>query len=190
MAKLDQPGSAYQYFKLTEQQDHAMLKFQEEDMEFGYLRSGPAKTLLHLMSQPSVAFEPIASKYNLKEIIHRANKPNEAMIKVDINIYGNSTQSLMVGKILSEGKLWLQRSDHSKNGSVYENPHLLKIDIPEMEAMPLELSEQTAKDGAPKKRTREEQLRKMVEEVYKSVDNNRELEMVDGGSRVVRKLLQ
>jgi hypothetical protein len=30
----------------------------------------------------------------------------------------------------------------------------------------------------------------MVEEVYKTVENNRELEMVEGGDRVTRQLLR
>ncbi|KAH6988833.1 hypothetical protein BKA56DRAFT_427375, partial [Ilyonectria sp. MPI-CAGE-AT-0026] len=95
--------------------------------EFGYLRSGAAKTIARVLSQPNVDFEPVALKSALREIIERTNRPAEAVVKLDINVYGPRRESSRVGDALSRGKLWLQRPDHSRGRIVYENPHFLNL---------------------------------------------------------------
>lgn len=189
-SKLGKSETGYERFKLNEQQDHILLCFRDDDRDFGYLRSGVCRTLASLLAKSYVEFEPIVPTSNLKETTGRANKPAEAMVKVDINVYGPRCAAAEVGDELSGGKLWLQKSDHARPGVAYDNPHFLPIKINGVQVQSVRSVNQVANEGAAGKKPREEQLRKMVEEVYKSVDNARHLDMVEGGDGVARKLLK
>ncbi|KAH6968232.1 SNF2 family N-terminal domain-containing protein [Fusarium avenaceum] len=181
--------SHYQHFTPTEYQKQVMLCFPDDDKQFGHLCSATGQALLPLLTRPRVDLEPLALKGDLREIIHRASKSTDARVKVDINIYGMRADSDAVGTMLSQGKLWLQRSSHGRSGTEYENPHFLNIAI-EDSAIGVLNPEIAVNNEQPKKKTKEDQLRKMVEDVYKTVENNRELEMVEGGDRVTRQLLR
>ncbi|CAF3557385.1 unnamed protein product [Fusarium graminearum] len=187
--RLKTGDSPYQYFKPTEYQKQVMLCFPEDEKHFGHLSSAAGQTLMPLITRPRVEVAPLALKIDLREIIHRANKSADARVKVDINIYGPRSVGTSIGEVLSNGKLWLQRSSHSKNGTEYDNPHFLSITVADGHNG-LVQNEVVASNGPTKKKTREEQLRKMVEEVYNAVDNTRELELVEGGDRVTRQLLR
>ncbi|KAL2881818.1 hypothetical protein SGCOL_002975 [Colletotrichum sp. CLE4] len=181
--------TAYQRFTLTDSQEHICLSFKDDNTtEFGYLRSGPGKALARLLSPDShVEFEPIAPTNTLRETIGRAKKPVEAMVKVDINVYGPRRAAKSVGDKLTEGKLWLQKSDHARREHSYENPHVLKIQGGE--AMP----EHTINDvnsGQPAGRQpREEKLRRMMIEVYDSIKNKRHFNRELGDKRLKNDLL-
>jgi hypothetical protein len=181
--------SAYQHFTPTEYQKQVMLCFPDDEKRFGHLCSATGQALLPLLTRSRVDIEPLALKSDLRDIISRASKSTDARVKVDINIYGTRADSNAIGTLLSEGKLWLQRSSHGRSGIEYENPHFLSIAIDDS-AIGVLNPEIAVNNDQPKKKTREDQLRKMVEEVYKTVENNRELEMVEGGDRVTRQLLR
>ncbi|KAH8889022.1 hypothetical protein GQ53DRAFT_843116 [Thozetella sp. PMI_491] len=183
-------NTGYGYFKINEQQDHVLLSFYEQDMDFGHLRSGVGKTLTPLLSKPNVEFEPTRSIPNLRETIGNARKSAEAMVKVDINIYGPRRMANDVGEALSNGKLWLQKPDHARPGMPYNNPHFLPVKINGVAAQCVQPQVLIANEEASRKKSRDQQLRKMVEEVYKSMDNTRHLEMVEGGDLVAQKLLK
>ncbi|KAF5987736.1 hypothetical protein FBULB1_1824 [Fusarium bulbicola] len=188
--RLAAEASAYQYFTPTEYQKQLMLRFPGDGKHFGHLPLAAGQTLLPLMMQPSIDIEPLALKHDLREVISRANKPSDARVKVDINIYGLRSKALDVGQRLSNGKLWLQRSSHGRRDITYENPHFLNISNHDTGADEVQNTQQASNDGAPKKMNKEDRLRKMVDEVYKTVENNRELEMVEGGDRVTQQLLR
>ncbi|KAI0592763.1 SNF2 family N-terminal domain-containing protein [Biscogniauxia sp. FL1348] len=188
--KLDKSGTVYERFKLKGQQYHIILCFSDEDKDFGYLRSGVGQTLAPLLAMSHVEFEPIVLTYSLREAIRRAQKPSEALVKVDINVYGWRQAATQVGNTLSGGKLWLQKSSHARGGVAYDNPHFLHIKINGIQTQSFQPINQVHNEGVARKKHREEQLQKMVEEVYKSVDNTRHLDIVEGGNRVSRKLLK
>ncbi|KAG9503234.1 hypothetical protein J7337_006077 [Fusarium musae] len=188
--RLAAEASAYQYFRPTDYQNQLMLCFPGDGKHFGHLPLAAGQTLLPLMTQPSVEIEPLALKYDLREVISRANKPADARVKVDMNIYGLRSKALDIGQRLSNGKLWLQRSSHGRHGTAYENPHFLNISAEDTGIDEVQNAGLVPSDAAPKKMSKEDQLRKMVDEVYKTVENNRELEMVEGGDRVTQQLLR
>jgi hypothetical protein len=188
--RLAAEASAYQYFTSKEYQKQLMLCFPGVEKHFGHLPSAAGQTLLLIMGETSVNIQPLALRYDLREVINRANKPADARVKVDINIYGLRSEALDIGKRLSNGKLWLQRSSHGRHGFAYENPHFLNISIQDTGAGEVQDTQPALSDGVPKKMSKEDQLRKMVDEVYKTVENTRELEMVEGGDKVTRQLLR
>uniref|UniRef100_A0A0B7KCA3 RING-type domain-containing protein n=1 Tax=Bionectria ochroleuca TaxID=29856 RepID=A0A0B7KCA3_BIOOC len=187
--RLRAADSIYQRFELSNEQDHIIIRFPENKEKFGYLRSGETKIISQVLSH-NVTFEPVALKAVLREVIGRAHRPADAMVKLDINVYGPRQESSRVSDALSRGKLWLQRPDHTREGIIYENPHFLKLKINGGQERTLLPVEHVVGHTAPRRNVREEQLRKLVEEVYQSVDNSRELERVDGGARVTQQLLR
>jgi SWI/SNF-related matrix-associated actin-dependent regulator of chromatin subfamily A3 len=192
-ANLGESEAGYRHIELREQQDHILLCFHDDGKEFGYLRSGVGKTLAPLLAKSYVEFEPIVRTSNQNETIGRAKKPAkpaEAMVRVDINLYGPRRAANKVGDALSRGKLWLQKPGHARREVVYDNPHFLPIKINGIQMQAVQPVNQIANDGFARKKHRKERLRKMVEEVYKSLDNTRHLDMVEGGNRVARKLLK
>ncbi|KAF0328442.1 DNA repair and recombination protein rad5c [Colletotrichum asianum] len=176
----------YQRFELSDSQDHVLLAFKDKT-DFGYLRSGPGKTISPLLTRAGVEFEPIAPTVTLRETIGRAKKPVEAMVKVDINVYGPRRAAPEVGDKLSEGKLWLQKPTHSRKDVDYENPHMLQLDG--VEEMTVEAVREVGGGGPAKRQPREENLRKMMLEVYQSLDKHRDLEKVGGGEGLKNELL-
>ncbi|KAH8802968.1 SNF2 family N-terminal domain-containing protein [Xylogone sp. PMI_703] len=189
-SKLGESEVDYKRFKLIKEEEHIFLRFDDDGEKLGYLRSGTCKTLAPLLDTPYVKFEPIVSTFSLKEVIGQAKKSVEAMVKVDINVYGQRRMAANVGDALSSGKLWLQRPGHARSEAEYDNPHFLHLEINNHQLQPILPVSQVADQGLVNRMRRKERLRKMVEEVYKSLDSTRHLDMVDGGDMVTGKLLK
>lgn len=180
----------YQRCTLLARQNNVIIRFQHDQMDLGYLRSSESKTIAEILSMPYIECEAMAQKAELMDIIGRAHNSNEAKANVNINIYGPRREAPIVGSKLSLGKLWLQRPDQARRGVTYENPHFLKINVSEATAEPVMDLPRPGNNGTSKTTARAEQLRKMVEEVYRSVDDSRHLDKVEGGHRVTNKLLR
>ncbi|KAI8213049.1 SNF2 family domain-containing protein [Colletotrichum sp. SAR 10_76] len=176
----------YQRFELSDSQDHVLLAFKDKT-DFGYLRSGPGKTISPLLARAGVEFEPIAPTVTLRETIGRAKKPVEAIVKVDINVYGPRRAAQEVGDKLSEGKLWLQKPTHPRKNVEYDNPHMLQLDG--IEEVTVEAVKEEDSGGPAKRQPRKDNLRKMMLGVYNSLSKHRDLDKVDGGKGLNNKLL-
>ena len=190
--KLNSGPSDHQHFDLKQKDGHAILIFPDDGTELGYLRSGEGNTLLRVHATAGVVLEILARKSILCEVISRATKPAEAMVKVDVGVRGPRREASSTGDKLSRGSLWLQEPEPSYgiDTNFYENPHFLQLKIKTGAIKQAVLAERGVNnENAARKRKREEQLRRMVEEVYKSVENSRHLDRVEGGERVSRQLL-
>lgn len=181
--------SQYTYFTLYEEKDNVILRFKDEPVDFGYLRSGVCAALAPLLPKSYVTFEPLALRGSLMDVIGRANKSAEAMVKVDINVYGCQEAMEEVGNALSKSKMWLQTPDHSRPGFPHHNPHFLPVKFQGTQVEENHAPNHATADGT-RTRRREDLLREMVQDVYRAVDNNRHLERVDGGDRVTQTLLK
>ncbi|KAF9878016.1 DNA repair and recombination protein rad5c [Colletotrichum karsti] len=179
-------GKTHQRFTLSEQQDHVLLAF-KDGTDFGYLRSGPGKSLSPLLTQSSVEFEPIAPTATLRETIGRAKKPVEAMVKVDINVYGPRRLAQNIGDKLSEGKLWLQKPSHKRREVDYENPHMLQLD--DLEDLTLEPVREVNGGAQAKRRSRENNLSDMMKEIYESLNRTRHHDKAERAEGLRNELL-
>ncbi|KAL7786938.1 SNF2 family N-terminal domain-containing protein [Trichoderma afarasin] len=188
-SKLDKRDAGVERFKLEKRENHVILRFSDTGEDFGQLRSIVGTTLSSLLGNQSsnVDFEPIVSISYLMDIIGRANRPSEALVKVDINVYGPQSAAMKVGDDLSSGKLWLQRPGNMRCDVIYDNPHFLRLKMNGVQLQPKQPISQVIREGSSSRRRREARLRNMLEEVYKSI-NTREITAVDGGDRVVQTL--
>ncbi|PNP50378.1 hypothetical protein THARTR1_08905 [Trichoderma harzianum] len=188
-SKLDRSDAGLERFKLENRENHVILRFSDTSEDFGQVRSNVGTTLSSLLGNQSsnVELEPIVSISYLMDIIGRANRPAEAIVKVDINVYGPQSTAMKVGDDLSSGKLWLQKPSNMRCGVSYDNPHFLLLKMNGVQLQPKQPVKQAVREGSSSRRKREARLRSMVEEVYKSI-RTREIEAVDGGDRVVQTL--
>ena len=181
-------SNLYQRFNLTEHPEHTLLTFKDEDnTEFGYLRPNITRAIGSLLKDSSLEFEAVSPSLDLRETIGRAKKAADAMVKVDINIYGPRSAAASTGAVLSSNRQWLQKPDHARRGYAYDNPHFLAF--PGMEHIEEAAQRDVVSGGPGTKRPRGEQLRHLMSSVYGSLSRGRDLERVQGGNQVTRKLL-
>ncbi|KAM7190801.1 SNF2 family N-terminal domain containing protein [Naviculisporaceae sp. PSN 640] len=158
-----------QRFKVTNTAVHILLTLPDET-KFGYLREVMTKALEPLLQKrPTIQIEAVGNTNQLCEQISRAMKPDEALVQVNINIYGPPSQRDEVGKILSTHKLWLQRPDNHKVQFPYSqesNPHM--ITFPELQGQVIEEEVRKELSTASKPRAEKQRLEKLIQDIQHS----------------------
>ncbi|KAK6084656.1 DNA repair and recombination protein rad5c [Seiridium cupressi] len=165
---------------------YGMLSF-ADGTEFGFLRTNMTKGLSELLTSSTLCFEAIVGTNALRETIGRAAKPAEALVRVNINIYGPPDEADVAGQHLSEHKLWLQKPDHIIRDVDYKNPHVLEFegfDLDQVEK-PMEMLER----GRPKPRTEEDHLLQTVTQVYSSTRRQEGLLQIAASGRFKTRML-
>ncbi|KAF1361981.1 hypothetical protein EJ07DRAFT_109297 [Lizonia empirigonia] len=120
-----------------------------------------------------------------RETISRAIRGNEAVVRVQLNIYGPRASSDSVGQELSQNKLYLQRPDYVRQGAVYENPHVLKFSDEQNATSIVNINaDEPSSDGA-----YGEELQKVITDVYASLTRNENLKGLEGHERLRTPLL-
>ncbi|KAK8867412.1 DNA repair and recombination protein rad5c [Apiospora arundinis] len=148
-------------------------------------------TKAFLLSIESVEVRAFASTASIQNVVERANKPGEAKLKVDINIYGSIEDAELVGERLSTTKVYLQDPDQGMQDIEYLNPHVLHfagIEEPvAAEAGPTLTA--GAQRKVPLEREQRATLPETVATLYQSLTRFRHLERTQGGPQVTTKLL-
>ncbi|KAK3315982.1 SNF2 family N-terminal domain-containing protein [Apodospora peruviana] len=180
-----------QKFSLSPRSVHILLSLPDET-KFGYLRDNMTKALEPLLEKNSgIEVEAVGVTAHLCEQIGRATKPDEALVQVNINIYGPRERATQIGDALSDQKLWLQRPDFYKTQFPYSNetnPHMLNF--PELKGQPVEEEVRKEVAAASKPRAEEERLKKLVQEVHNSLSRANELDNMLGDQRLKTELLR
>lgn len=140
-ARQTNPHEHYQRFSVIHSQCHSQIQLSfpgSDKLKFGQLRTKDSKNLSDLLtdSQILVEFEAIVAINTLREIIRKARTNSDAMVTLNINVYGPKNQADEVGEKLSQRKLWLQHTSYKRRNAPYFNPHILSFDgltLPETE---------------------------------------------------------
>jgi SWI/SNF-related matrix-associated actin-dependent regulator of chromatin subfamily A3 len=127
-------------------------------------------------------FAPIRA---IQETLGRAGKEKEAIVRMQINVYGPRSIAHDIGKELSKRKIYLQRPVYIRDGAPYDNPHVLTLtgfqcsttDV----AMPIE--------DTHKEKATIETLASAIEDVYSSLTRDRNLRGLEGDERLSASLL-
>ncbi|KAK7190159.1 SNF2 family domain-containing protein [Paraphaeosphaeria sporulosa] len=131
------------------------------------------------------AFAPIRP---IRETIYRATKEKEAVVRVNINIYGPSSVTQEIGSILSSKKIYLQRPDYIKPGMSYENPHVLKLGNFQhsfhSQEVDLRTEQQPESEVA-----KAEAFQKTIDTIYSSLTRGQTLAGLEGDDRLKTQLL-
>jgi SWI/SNF-related matrix-associated actin-dependent regulator of chromatin subfamily A3 len=122
----------------------------------------------------------------IRETISRATKEKEAIVRVQISVYGPRATARAIGKHLSEQKIYLQRPDYIRDGADYDNPHVLKLEDHQFPvAEPFLDSEKNLVEHEGNIDT----LKKTVTEVYSSLTRDHNLVGLEGDERLRTRLL-
>lgn len=154
--------------------------------EFGVLNNHASEALENLVQQSSLQFEALGSIQTIRETIGRVTKATDAVVRVNINVYGPRECCQEVGDYLSSHKLYLQRPDILRPGSTYGNPHVLSFS--DMQISSYENQLDVGSNRAPKLDD-DEKFGKMISNVYSSLTRGTKLSKIEGDRRLKRKLL-
>ena len=176
--------AGYYAFRLKKSSDQVFLTF-PDGTDFGILNTHIAEAVGGL-ARPSVRFEPLARISTLRETIGRATKANDAVARVNINVYGSKDASKDVGRHLSAQKVYLQRPDQQCPGSTYDNPHVLKL--PEIQNLSIEYKVNGTKDAVSRS-DKTDNFGKAISDLYASLKRGTGLKRVEGDNRLKTILL-
>lgn len=156
---------------------------------FGHLSSHVSKGLEDVVNLPLLRFEVVADIRMAREVIGKVTKAVEAVVRVNINVYGPEETKQMIGQHLSSGKIYLQRPDYFMPDSTYDNPQMIKF--PNMEKLYVsnEPILSTSVDSRPEKSDVKEDFQKAINRVYASLTRASRLEMLEGDRQLITKLL-
>jgi SWI/SNF-related matrix-associated actin-dependent regulator of chromatin subfamily A3 len=172
-------------FSIRESSSEIELYF-PNGTNFGVLNTHASNALESLVQQSSLQFEAIASIQSIRETIGRVTKATDAVVRVNINIYGPRESCQEVGRHLSSQKLYLQRPDKLRTGLTYENPHFLSF--ADMQISSYENQFDVGGNRAPKLDDGQK-FRETISNVYSSLTRGAKLSKIEGDRRLKRTLL-
>ncbi|KAJ4353073.1 hypothetical protein N0V95_003668 [Ascochyta clinopodiicola] len=175
---------------------HLQLRLQKSETQFlivfpdgyvlGEINAQLEKVFASIEEQSlQLDFEVFVPTRATREVMSRALKGQDAVVRVQINVYGSRASANSVGQELSQNKVFLQRPDYVREGTTYENPHVLKfsddcktITIPKVGTD--ELSSNKATGQA---------LQQVITDVYSSLTRHDNLKGLEGHERLRTSLL-
>jgi SWI/SNF-related matrix-associated actin-dependent regulator of chromatin subfamily A3 len=135
-----------------------------------------------------VDLEVFAPIRPIQDTIGRAYKKGEAIVRVNVNLYGTRAAAHSIGQELSNHKIYLQQPDYCPPKLTYDNPHVLKLKNFQVSTI-----DQTV--GAPEEEQPEDEFQKAeafkmtISTIYSSLTRNQSLVGLEGDDRLKTKLL-
>lgn len=142
---------------------------------------------LEAVANQQLRFEVFAPIRAICETISRTTKEKDAVVRVNINVYGSRKLASKVGNELSTLKVYLQKPDYLGSGITYDNPHILRL--PNMEASLNERIDQVGNEKKPEAE-KPESFKKTISDVYSSLRRGHGLVGLEGDERLKTTLLQ
>lgn len=166
--------------------DRIYVEFSDET-QFGFLRENMTLAFNPLRDISKVEFEAIVIAPRIRKQIDGMKKAGDAIIQVDINIYGPRSKASTVGETLSKGKAFLQRPDHYRRQLPYENPHFIRFaDIEQID----QTDDMQQNIAETEERTQAEMVQDVVAEVQRSLHRAEGLQRAVGDQRLRTDLLE
>ncbi|CAN9436614.1 unnamed protein product [Alternaria alternata] len=129
--------------------------------------------------------EVFAPTRAIQDTIGRAKREKEAVIRVQVNVYGPPAAANEIGRELSQHKLYLQRPAYVKEGAIYSNPHMLTI--PEFENS-ITATRPLLEEPVPEEHSLQT-FKNTIQDVYSSLTRDRDLSGLEGDERLNTTLL-
>ncbi|KAF2736997.1 hypothetical protein EJ04DRAFT_431957 [Polyplosphaeria fusca] len=178
------PVEGHCQMKTLKYEDRFVIAFADDTM-LGEVNS-QLELALEALDQLPVNYEVIAPTKAIHETINRAVKDKDAIVRVNINIYGLRKDARQVGREFSSNKIYLQRPDHIRRGLEYDNPHVLKlpdIRLPTQNCiLPVGVEKSAEIDKT-------EAFKTTISQVYSSLTRGHRLVGLEGDDRLKTSLL-
>ncbi|KAF9695170.1 hypothetical protein EKO04_006891 [Ascochyta lentis] len=179
------PVTGHLQLELQRSEAHFLVTFPDGHV-LGQINAQLEKAFTSIEEQClQLDFEVFVPTRLTRETIGRAMKEQDAVVRVQINVYGSSASADSVGQEFSQNKIYLQRPDYIREGSTYENPHVLKfsddcIAIPTINVSADEPSASKVAGQA---------FQQIITNVYSSLTRNENLKGLEGHERLRTPLL-
>lgn len=141
---------------------------------------------LNDLSNHFLELEVAAPIRPIRETIGKATREKEAIVRVNINLYGSRSKAQIIGQVLSKHKVYLQRPDYLRPGVIYDNPHVLKL-----ANVMAPQSGIIVQVGTSAKHPQDsgEELKKNIAAVFSSLRRGKALNELEGDQRLTTALL-
>lgn len=157
-----------------------------DGMVMGEVNASLDKALSNIAEQQyTLDFEVFAPVLAIRQTISRATKEKDAIVRVQISVYGPRKIAKSIGQEFSQQKIFLQDPDHVRDGAEYDNPHVLKL-TDYQHALPTAVID--IEKGSVDK-TNENLLAEAIADVYSSLTRDKNLRGLEGDERLKTPLL-
>jgi SWI/SNF-related matrix-associated actin-dependent regulator of chromatin subfamily A3 len=193
MAELDKrlsttaasPIHGHALMQLTKPDNQYLITF-DDGAVLGEANASLEQALNNISEQQYVLdFEVFAPVRAIRETISRATKEKDAIVRVQITIYGPRKSAQSIGRELSQLKIYLQRPDYIRNGADYDNPHVLKL-VDQQNSVPDVIMH---KEDQMSEKATDNTLKKAIADVYSSLTRDKNLQGFEGDERLKTPLL-
>ncbi|KAF2999266.1 hypothetical protein E8E13_003370 [Curvularia kusanoi] len=124
------PGSPIQghvMLTLRQVENRFLVTFPDGDV-YGEVNAQLHEALSRVSQQAyHLDFEVFAPVNATREKISTSTKDKTAIVRVQINVYGDLISAGHIGRELSQDRIYLQRPDYLRSDAQYDNPHMLKL---------------------------------------------------------------
>lgn len=180
------PIAGHLQLRLIKSESQYLVAF-PDDVVFGEVNVQLERALTNLAEQQlRLEFEVFVPVRATRETITKATRGQEAVVRVQMNLYGIRAWADSVGQELSHNKVYLQRPDYVREGVEYDNPHVLKFSDTS-EAVPFTLI--TADEPNDNKPT-DQSFKQVINDVYSSLTRNERLKGLEGHEGLRTTLLR
>ncbi|KAL1650613.1 hypothetical protein SLS61_005862 [Didymella pomorum] len=180
------PIAGHLQLRLIKSESQYLVAF-PDDVVFGEVNVQLERALTNLAEQQlQLEFEVFVPVRATRETITKATRGQEAVVRVQMNLYGIRAWADSVGQELSHNKVYLQRPDYVREGVEYDNPHVLKFSDTS-EAVPFTLI--TADEPNDNKPT-DQSFKQVINDVYSSLTRNERLKGLEGHEGLRTTLLR
>ncbi|KAL8376886.1 hypothetical protein RB595_007831 [Gaeumannomyces hyphopodioides] len=181
-------------FNVCLDSEYIMLKF-PDDTNFAQVSELLTRGLgaVHkLCPEGGLDVRAFVKSADVHNVLQRAKRPAEAVLKVDINLYGPRSYAEKVGSVLSDAEIYLQYPDDGLglHGLECHNPHV--IEFPGLEYVPRDSTNGSdPANGTWEANTSEgqENERRAILGAYESLTRHKNLERTKAGSGIRTQLL-
>lgn len=191
MIEIDKRLTINSHLGLQESQDFKIVQASEaiqvvfsDGAEFGILDKWKSDALKTIMNHSDLRIEGRADPSAIRTVAHEAQKASDAVVRIDIEIYGPVSLSEEVGGSLSGHKVWLQRPTDSR--FPYRNPQA--IQFAGINAEHIEVPAGRTEMSVHEKQSTEE-FQKTIAEVYNTLKRDKNLNRLRGDIRLKTHLL-
>lgn len=154
----------------------------DDGVKFGILDKRNSETLDPILDHPQIQLNGQAETNTIESVIDIASKAADAVMRIDIHIYGPMSLSERVGTSLSVRKTWLQRPNTPK--FPYRNPQTIVFPNMDVENPQHPAPRFEAKDSSPP------DFHKSLAKIYSTLRRDKDLSRVQGDIGLRTHLLE
>jgi SWI/SNF-related matrix-associated actin-dependent regulator of chromatin subfamily A3 len=179
------PIQGHTLLKVTKPEAHYLITFDDGSI-LGEANASLELALTNIAEQGySLDFDVFCPTRSIRETISRATKEKDAIVRVQISVYGPRTIARAIGKELSQHKIYFQRPDYVRDGVDYDNPHVLKL-LDHRQSLPNAVI--VAEDKTTEKAV-DDTLKSTITGIYASLSRDKNLRGLEGDERLKTTLL-